>query len=38
VPDPIICAVLRGYLEREKSMSRVTAAAKQRIIDACTIA
>jgi hypothetical protein len=38
VPDRVLCAVLHGYLEQEKSMPRATAATKQRIIDACAIA
>jgi hypothetical protein len=37
VSERILRAVLRSYLEREKSLSRATAATTQRIIDACTI-
>jgi hypothetical protein len=37
VPERILRAVLRSYLERDKSLSRATTATQQRIIDACAI-
>jgi hypothetical protein len=37
VPERILIAVLRGYLEREQSLARATAATRRRIIGACAV-